>query len=316
MDIVVCIDERFVMPAGVMIYSVCANNQEEDISFHIVVDESVTQNDKKDLIETVSTYPMKKILFYNINSQMVSSFPLIRNDLTRSTYYRLYLTEILPDTIDKILYIDCDCIIRHSLIHLWKTELTGYAVAAVIEATEGDIKRYNRLKYSPFFGYFNAGVLLINLDFWRHNKVINLFSECADKYGERIQAEDQDILNVVFANNFIRLPVKYNLQPMFLYQELECDYWKYEKEIEDAKRDPVIIHFLGRVKPWDAYIREPHPFSSSFYKYQSQTIWKDCRDERRSMKLRIKNFLADNLRRIKLKSPLNNMYIRTLKPVD
>ena len=316
MDIVVCIDRMFVMPSGVMMYSVCDNNREEDITFHVVVDESLTQNDKNDLLETISLFSKKKISFYTINSQLVSSFPIIRNDLTHSTYYRLFLTEILPNTLDKILYIDSDCIIRHSLLCLWETDIEGYAVAAVGEATEGDIKRYNRLHISPQIGYFNAGVLLINLKFWRKNKVLFLFSDCLEKYETRIQAEDQDILNIVFANQKLRLPVKYNLQPKFLFKECECDYWKYRKEIEEAKSDPVIVHFLGKDKPWDTYIREPHPFISTFYKYQNQTLWKGVKFERRPFKLRIRHFFADGLRRVKLKSPLKKLYIQNLTPID
>ena len=55
MDIVACTDKWFVMPTGVMMYSVCANNQDTEIMFHLVVDESVTDADRNDLKKTVES---------------------------------------------------------------------------------------------------------------------------------------------------------------------------------------------------------------------------------------------------------------------
>ena len=64
MDIVACIDKRFVMPTGVMMYSVCVNNPDMDIVFHIIADNSVTSRDKCDLEETVTAFRGKQIVFY------------------------------------------------------------------------------------------------------------------------------------------------------------------------------------------------------------------------------------------------------------
>lgn len=41
MELVMCTDKNYVMPCGVMLYSICQNNQDVDITFHIVIDESV-----------------------------------------------------------------------------------------------------------------------------------------------------------------------------------------------------------------------------------------------------------------------------------
>ena len=47
-DIVACTDKRYVMPTGVMMISVCENNPETDIVFHIIVDDSIDIEDKID----------------------------------------------------------------------------------------------------------------------------------------------------------------------------------------------------------------------------------------------------------------------------
>lgn len=46
-DIVACAHKWYVMPTGVMMLSVCMNNPDVDIVFHIVTDVSVTVKDPR-----------------------------------------------------------------------------------------------------------------------------------------------------------------------------------------------------------------------------------------------------------------------------
>lgn len=316
MHIVACLDSGFVMPTGVMMYSVCANNLEVNIDFHLVVDESVTDSDKNDLVNTVCQFKDTCINFYDISSRLSAVFPLYKDEwLTRSTYYRLFLTEILPKSIDKVLYLDGDCIVRKSLIPLWNTDLSENAVGAVFDGAEGNIEYYNRLRYPPQLGYFNAGVLLINLSFWRYHNVLKLFIDYIESHSERIKCEDQDVMNVVFQRKKVFVPAKYNVQTFFLRRVTVWDYWKHESEINEAISDPVIVHYTTKDKPWIAYSHHPNPFSGSFYKYQDQTKWKGVRYETRNMKRRFKNFIGDSLRYMRILSPLRSIYIDVL-PVD
>lgn len=78
MDLVACLDRNYVMPIGVMMYSVCVNNQDTYITFHLVVDESVTEKDKNDLSETVSAFCGKSVLFYHIRSGDYKSLPILK----------------------------------------------------------------------------------------------------------------------------------------------------------------------------------------------------------------------------------------------
>ena len=301
--IVACFDHGFVMPTGVMIYSVCVNNPEVYIDFHLIIDESVTKNDKKDMEDTVATFDGKRTVFYEISSQQCSTFPIFKeNRLTRATYYRLFISEILPDTIDKVLYLDGDCIVRHSLLPLWNTDLNGYALGAAFAKAEKNPKIFERLKYPFNYGYFNAGVMLLNLKYWRMTDVVKTFISYMENYSQRIMFEDQDILNVVFCDKKKVIPIKYNLQSGCLYKDPLWDSWNHKYEVAEAIKDPVIIHFTFRSKPWDTYSCHPHPFRSSFLKYQNQTKWKGCRYEKRTTKMIVRNYIGDCLRMIGLRS--------------
>ena len=109
--IAVCLDNGYVMPTGVLMYSACVNNQDVDIDFHVLIDESVDDKGQKDLNDTINKFHGKRAVFYSLKSMTTSSFPLIKEHLTRAAYYRLFLSDILPSAIDKVLYLDGDIIV-------------------------------------------------------------------------------------------------------------------------------------------------------------------------------------------------------------
>lgn len=270
-EIVACIDHRYTMPTGVMIHSVCINNPGQDIRFHVIVDESITVEDREDLQNVAGR---NVVLFYEVESKAFCSMPLLPR-FSCAAYYRLLIPQILPGDIPKVLYLDSDVIVRRSLLPLWETDIEGYALAAVIDNLDSAIGTFNRLKYSPSLGYFNAGVLLLNLKFWRENNIHSEIRSYMKNHYEDIIFCDQDILNYVFRERKRLLPIKYNFQTCFLYSVDNCgfDYWKYEEEILEARKDPVVLHYtMG--KPWME--GSDHPYRSTFFKYQDETKWKGC----------------------------------------
>ena len=137
------------------------------------------------------------------------------------------------------------------------------------------------------------------------------------RYGKKLEYEDQDILNVAFYHSKVILPLKYNLSTGYttVWAKLHETVDKFE--LEEAYNDPVIVHFSAH-RPWMKYFndRDPHPYSSSFYKYQRQTVWKDVPVvDRRPFSLRLRHFMGNLLRAMKLKAPLPAIY-KQLPPID
>lgn len=308
MDIVACTDNGYIMPTGVMMQSVCVNNPDVDIVFHIIIDGSVTTSDQHDLEDVAAPFSGKTVTFHLVDASMFPIFPNTHNYITQATCYRLVLPKIMSETVNKVLYLDGDIIVRHSLSPLWNTDLQNYAIAAVTDVASAHIEFYNRLKYPPALGYFNAGVLLINLKYWREHDVTNAIFDYMKSSYRDIRLADQDALNVVFRDKKIELPIKYNYQNGFLTKEVLFDYWKYEKQLLEARKDPVIVHFTTFDKPWNAYQRFGHPYRHLFYKYQDQTKWKGVKYDNRSLKLRIVNYISAILRNLKIKKPVESIY--------
>ena len=274
MHILCCTDHNYIMPTGVMICSVCENNKDSKIVFHIISDSSVTKEDKESLNEIIGRYNHQSEYYSmeSINSCFFVGKQGQNNHLlSLVAYYRLFLANLLPDNIDKVLYLDGDIIVRGSLKELYNTNLDGLSIAAVPDSGQWDIARYEVLGYPSHKGYFNSGVLLVNIKYWRENNLLEQFVNFATAHPERLRCHDQDILNYVLNDSKILLPIKYNLQNGYLYNELVIDT-NYVQQLSDAIHNPTVLHYSARVKPWFKYCG--HPYKDEFFKYRALTKWK------------------------------------------
>ena len=82
---------------------------------------------------------------------------------------RLLVDKLLPDDIDRILYLDGDTLVLGSLESLWKLDMGNRSIGMGPESTVDAARR-------GFLGldkqmYCNAGVLLIDLQRWRERKL-------------------------------------------------------------------------------------------------------------------------------------------------
>ena len=295
-------DKNYIMPSAVMMKSVSINNAHEEITFHILIDESVKDEQKLQL-KNVLVYPQHRIDFHIIKGNIFAGFPQIgktKKYITQATYYRLIITDLLPNNVHKIIYMDGDIIVRHSLSELYKTDLSGKAIGAVTDMAENR-HDYHRLGYDKSYGYFNAGVLLINLDYWREYDLKKVYFNLIANEPEKILLHDQDVLNITLYNKKICLPLTYNFQNGFMrkpkFSSLGNYYHIYEKEIKQTIIDPTIIHYTDHIKPW--HIEINHPYGFEFIKYYKQTEWRmkplaHCNDSK------IRYYISAFLRKIHL----------------
>lgn len=268
MDIVSCTDNNYIIPLGVTMVSVFTHTK-EDINYHIITTNQISNENKKKLQACAEKYN-KKVYFYEIPQSLIDKFPLRQSGyITTASYIRLFIQEILPTFIKKVIYLDCDIIINQSLQEFWKTDLNNYSTGVILDSIYSDLSIYKRLDYDKKYKYFNAGVLLINLDYWRKNNIMNQCLLFITNHPERIQNEDQDVLNAILYNSTYYLPLKYNAVCAVFYKE--CPYGEDLKtQIDEARNYPVIIHYTY-IKPW--HIEDRHPLGYLFFKYLKLTPW-------------------------------------------
>lgn len=274
--IVVCGDHRFVMPMGVLFHSISKNNQDVDVDFHLITDDSLTSDDGNELEAYTNEYRKSNNLYiYKVDADEVRAKMHFKDGFYKiQTFYRLLITDMLPENVDRVIYLDGDIIVRGSLLNLWRMPMDDIAVGAAQDSQEGIVSYFNRLHYPSAKGYFNAGVLLINLHYWRENNLQEQFLDFVSKYPERIVLNDQDILNAICQNCKCEIPLKYNVQSGFLYKDDKCsfDIWKHPKELEEARSNPVVLHYSGD-RPWEKGCT--HPWKDEWLQYRNETIWKD-----------------------------------------
>lgn len=265
---------NYTMPCGIMFYSICVNNKRGDIHFYIICDETFQEENKQKLRDTVETFG-NKLDFIIIDDKIINNIVnLEKNWYPRFVFYRVFMADLFPTDIHKILYLDCDIIVRHSLESLWNIDLTNYSLACVPDSQEGIIEYYNRLEYPSEKGYFNAGVLLVNLDYWRKHQIGTKIKDFIANQPQKIKLQDQDILNYNLWDSKLYIPLTYNFQSGFLYKKrlMNFEYLKYRDSLEEAKKDPIILHLSG-ARPW--LEKCTHPMKDEFYKYKSLTLWKN-----------------------------------------
>lgn len=267
------IDQSYVQHCGVMLTSLFENNQQERFDVYLLTD-GISNDSYSNLLHLVRKYG-SQLIVKKIDIDMLRDFPLPNSSSSQyslACYYRILISELLPPAINKIIYFDCDLIVRGSIRELWDINMDGSALAAIDDAAFTALKACERLDIDISAYYYNSGVLVINLDYWRKfnisNKVLNFITHNKEK----IKIVDQDALNAVLSQTRLKLPIKWNM--------LECFYTikgslsdQQKTEMEISRENPIVMHWATELKPW--MYGSSNPFKSEYYKYLAYTEWKD-----------------------------------------
>ena len=260
-DIHICTacDEGYAQHFGVMLTSLLKNKKSEDIIYVYVLDGGISEASKKRL-ENLPFYGEKLFVYYipmNLDKFEIVLSSLKGTHLTLATYFRLLMSILLPNFINKLLYLDVDLIVRTSLLPLYNQSVDGYLMGGVKDVIVAEnCRRLNLEKY------VNAGVLLVNLAQWRINKIENRFFEYIRKNKDKIVYHDQDVLNVVLQNGIFYLNPLWNAQT--------ASYPGSEEQNEIGKR-ANIVHFVSDRKPWVEGSNSP--FANEYYEYRKISPW-------------------------------------------
>lgn len=275
-----CTDTNYVMPTGVDMISVCENNKDIHIVFHLVItlDKGVKEKAQKEitpLVDIAKKYN-QDVLVYYLNSEDLEGFECKGEHaqyLSTTAFARILLPNLLSDEIKKVLYIDCDTVVCGSLLPLWNTELSlDCPFGAVLDAHGNSGLRRVEIKTPLTTPYCNSGVLLMNLDCWRREGLAAKTMECAQK--KQFALLDQDVINYLYGDRMQILSVRYNMQISFaMDSEL---HWhvdrQYLDDVRESIKEPVIVHFVHSMKPWKDV---PAPYADVWRKYKNMSIWKD-----------------------------------------
>jgi len=254
-----------------MLTSLFENNKDIDLHIHLIAD-NLSKKSEDLIIGVIRGNYGQEISFYNVNETLLKDFKIYgESHISIATYYRIFLESLLPPTIDKVIYLDCDMIITKSIKELWDTDINEFAVGCVEDMWSGKKDNYIRLNYDENYSYFNAGVLLINLRYWRKMGLEKKALKYINDNPNKLIFNDQDVLNGLLYDKKKFLPLRWNMQDGFFRTKRnlrKSSYGILNSEIH--KR--VIIHYTGSKKPWQ--FKSQHPLKKDYFYYMDLTIWK------------------------------------------
>lgn len=232
-------DNNYAPYAGTMFASILLNSKkDESFVFHLL-DGGISPIEKMRM-EKLKKIRDFEIIYYPMNNEEFTNCPLTY--LTIATYYRLKIASILKN-VSKVIYLDCDMIVKQPLSDLWNTDISTFWVAGVQDPISNENMKRMGIPEGNY--YFNAGMLVINLDKWREDGVEKKIFEYLDHHAEKLQFQDQDVLNKVLYSKSLEVPLKWNSQYCVGgYQKIDkAEYFK-------SLKNPAIIHYIMSDKPW------------------------------------------------------------------
>ena len=242
-NILLSTNDNYMMPTMVLMESVL-DTQTAPVSFYLLW--SDLKECSRAALREFAEGRGSTITFLKIDGDAFADLPT-KDYISRETYFRLLAADLLPKELDRILWLDSDMIVRGNLDGLYDMDFEG---AAVIACPHGQAMREvmdincRNIRIEHREQYFNAGMMLCNLARWR---TMDIKGRITRILGEDLPMEfpGQDLTNLVF-NGSVKCKdyIRYNCMIHSI-----ADKDTYDR----AKEEAVIVHFVGRAKPWVFY---------------------------------------------------------------
>lgn len=275
LQIVTAADGNYTVPVTVMLYSLLENLKKATPIEVTVLTNDLPVSARKQLKNLVRAYENAAIGFVPVDADHFERLGTQTAYISTTTYLRFAVPDLLPIYIEKALYLDADMIILKDISPLWDIDLEGCGVGAVPDRSEDIWVEYwsalccRRLQVDPDIPYFNAGLLLMNLDVWRKQNIADACFRFMQKNPEQVVFDDQDALNFVLQNNWKPLDLKWNVTTVCYQDEVQKRI--VGKPAASQVKDPCIVHFTNKEKPWQ--LNDTHARKKDFMDYWAKFSW-------------------------------------------
>ena len=195
MNIAVSVNKKYVRYLYVMLLSLLDTNSDHKLVIY-VFHRDLEKKDREMLLTLARGYHVQ-ITFLSVNMKEFGRLPSSEK-FPLEAYYRLTVTELLPQDITKVLYMDVDIIVRSSLKDLYSINIEDKVAAVCCDMFRPALDNKRREQFKRTDGdnrYFNSGVMLFNLRRLRQEYSLEVFMEAARELQYDLQYADQEILN-------------------------------------------------------------------------------------------------------------------------
>ncbi|HLS09345.1 glycosyltransferase family 8 protein [Lentibacillus sp.] len=247
MNILVTLDANYIKPLKVALKSLFLNNRDEMFTIYLM-HSSLKQTELDDLSRFIQEHGSMLRPIYVADDYFLDA--PAQSYYTKEMYYRLLAFKFLPESLDRILYLDPDILVINPVRELYETDLKGYLYAAAYH-DKISVKEVNKIRLTPYNidAYYNSGVLLMNLEEQRQHIDEQTIYQFVEKNRARLIMPDQDVLNALYSKKIKSLD-----EMLYNYDTRFYSHYKIKSngicDMDYIIHHTVILHFCGRKKPW------------------------------------------------------------------
>ena len=285
MNILFATNRKFIEPAATMLYSLFESHPGIDMDIYLAYS-NLSEEDLERFASYIAAFPGKIFHPIYVGEEFQDKVEA-HNHISIESYYRVLALPLLPESLDRILYLDSDLVVRGDLSDLYYMDLgeAPFSAAEDIIGILNDFHQANmyRLSIPANRSYFNTGVMVFNLPVTREMHMTEYIIDRVYENYERYEYNEQDALNEVYYDKvrYIDWDI-YNFPPGLYYldmKELEAGkvrFLSYKEitelqasgELDGRARDMTsqlyaqnkILHYMGKSKPWDSLAEESDLF--------------------------------------------------------
>ena len=250
--ILVTLDRNYLKVLSVMLYSLSQSDPEGVYTVY-VVNNTLTEEDFASLSALL---PRTELVNVRVPEDLLQNAP-VSDRYPTEMYYRLFAARYLPQQLERILYLDPDLVVLHSLRSLYQIDFDTklFAAASHIESRTFRELNRRRLHLSEHAKYLNSGVMMMNLALLRKESPQTII-DYIQSHKATLLLPDQDVLNALYADRTVPLdPLVYNLGEKYLRLK-NLHLPPAEKLTLDwVRSNTAIVHYYGRNKPWKEHYR-------------------------------------------------------------
>jgi lipopolysaccharide biosynthesis glycosyltransferase len=215
-----------------------------------VLHDDLTEADQREIF---ALFPEVEFEYIKMDISVCKGFPTVKR-YPFTIYYRIFAPLLLPEGVERVLYLDCDLVAHNSFDEFYDSDFCGsYFIAC--SNTGAFLTAFNRIRMGVAKGYvyMNTGVVLMNVKALRQVITVEGIRNYTVKNKPRLMLYDQDVLFGLYGDRIKKEDFrKYNLSDRhFSRLRLSANGKIDEQWVEENN---VFVHYIGTNKPWkDGY---------------------------------------------------------------
>jgi lipopolysaccharide biosynthesis glycosyltransferase len=251
-----CIDKNYQQHFGASLTPLLLNfgGDGSELAIHVVTDEADTAFRSR--LDRLRQAFKARIDLYLVGPQEIQAMAPLKGTsaahVSTATYFRFLLPRILPEAVEKVLYLDADTIVPSDIGELFKVETRGAAVAGV-----SDFSAKNLAERQGVRRYINSGVILLDVGQWRREDHGARCLAFAHENSRRLIFGDQCTINLLFQESLHLLDTRWN-----------CYVTPVPKALPE---NPGVLHFITGDKPWHAWYE--NELGKLYWRYLDVSPW-------------------------------------------